>query len=79
MYAIPSSYVDIATGWSRQRAVWGRNYQGVIDQIKDIEQSLPFPILGFDTDNGSGLLKLSPASLSDREGPADSVYPKPRL
>jgi hypothetical protein len=48
--------VDIATGWTEQRAVWGKNYQDVIDQIKDIEQSLPFPILGFDSDNGSEFL-----------------------
>jgi hypothetical protein len=48
--------VDIATGWTEQRAVWGKNYQDVIDQIKDIEQSLPFPIRGFDSDNGSEFL-----------------------
>ena len=48
--------MDIATGWTEQRAVWGKNYQDVIDQIKDIERSLPFPILGFDSDNGSEFL-----------------------
>jgi hypothetical protein len=48
--------VDIATGWTEQRAVWGKNYQEVIEQIKNIEQSLPFPILGFDSDNGSEFL-----------------------
>jgi hypothetical protein len=53
MYANAVDCVDIATGWTEQRTVWGKNYQNVIDQIKDIEQSLPFPILGFDTDNGS--------------------------
>jgi hypothetical protein len=56
MYANTVDCVDIATGWTEQRAVWGKNYQGVIDQIKDIEQSLPFPILGFDTDNGTEFL-----------------------
>jgi hypothetical protein len=48
--------VDIATGWTEQRAVWGKNHQDVITQIKDIERSLPFPILGFDVDNGSEFL-----------------------
>jgi len=56
VYANTLDCVDIATGWTEQRAVWGKNYQDVIDQIKDIEQSLPFPILGFDTDNGSEFL-----------------------
>jgi hypothetical protein len=56
MFANTIDCVDIATGWTEQRAVWGKNYQDVIDQIKDIEQSLPFPILGFDADNGSEFL-----------------------
>jgi hypothetical protein len=56
MFANTVDCVDIATGWTEQRAVWGKNYQDVIDEIKDIEQSLPFPILGFDADNGSEFL-----------------------
>jgi len=56
VYAYTLDCVDIATGWTEQRAVWGKNYQDVIDQIKDIERSLPFPILGFDSDNGSEFL-----------------------
>jgi 5S rRNA maturation endonuclease (ribonuclease M5) len=56
MYANTVDCVDIATGWTEQRAVWGKNYQDVIDQIKNIEQSLPFPILGFDADNGGEFL-----------------------
>ena len=48
--------VDIATGWTEQRAVWGKNHQDVITQIKDIERCLPFPILGFDVDNGTEFL-----------------------
>jgi hypothetical protein len=48
--------VDIATGWTEQRAAWGKGEIGVLAQIKDIEQSLPFPVLGFDSDNGSEFL-----------------------
>lgn len=48
--------VDIATGWSEQRAVWGKGETGILKQIKDVEQSLPFPLLGFDCDNGSEFL-----------------------
>lgn len=29
---------------------------GVLEEIKDIEQRLPFPILGFDSDNGDEFL-----------------------
>ncbi|MBU0683200.1 MAG: hypothetical protein KJ864_02780 [Candidatus Omnitrophica bacterium] len=52
MYANTVDTVDIATGWTEQRAVWGKGYSGVMDQILDIEDSLPFPLLGFDADNG---------------------------
>ena len=48
--------VDIATGWTEQRALWGRGEQGVLEQLQDIEQSLPFDILGFDCDNGGEFL-----------------------
>ena len=48
--------VDIATGWSEQRAVWGRGETDVLLQLRHIELSLPFAILGFDCDNGSEFL-----------------------
>lgn len=48
--------VDIATGWTEQRAVWGKGKTGVFEAIKSIRKSLPFKILGFDCDNGSELL-----------------------
>jgi hypothetical protein len=48
--------VDIATGWTEQRAVWGRGETDVLKQLRDIEQSLPFELLGFDCDNGSEFL-----------------------
>lgn len=53
LYAHTLDTVDIATGWTEQRAVWGKGQTGVLEQIKDIETSLPFPLLGFDSDNGS--------------------------
>lgn len=56
VYASTIDCVDIATGWTEQRAVWGKGYQPVINQIQDIERSLPFPILGFDSDNGGEFL-----------------------
>ena len=56
MYANTINFVDIATGWTEQRAVWGKGETGVLEQIKDIEKTLPFPILGFDCDNGGEFL-----------------------
>jgi hypothetical protein len=56
MFAYTIDFVDIATGWTEQRAVWGKGETGVLEQIKHIEKTLPFPILGFDCDNGGEFL-----------------------
>lgn len=47
---------DILTTWTEIRATWNKGAQGVIAQIQDIEIRLPFPLLGFDCDNGSEFL-----------------------
>ena len=56
MYVNTIDFVDIATGWTEQRAVWGKGETGVLEQIKNIEKTLPFPLLGFDCDNGGEFL-----------------------
>ena len=48
--------VDIATGWTEQRALWGKGKKGVFDALKNIRKALPFKVLGFDCDNGGELL-----------------------
>jgi len=52
MFIYTLDLVDIATGWTEQRAVWGKGETGVVEQIENIENNLPFPLLGFDSDNG---------------------------
>lgn len=47
---------DILTGWTESRATWGKGESGVVEQIENIEKSLPFALLGFDCDNGSEFL-----------------------
>jgi len=56
LFAHTVDTVDIATCWTEQRAVYGKGEHDVLKQVKDIELSLPFPILGFDCDNGSEFL-----------------------
>jgi hypothetical protein len=50
------NWVDISTTWTQQRAVWGKGEKGVLMAIQNMEKSTPFPILGFDCDNGSEFL-----------------------
>lgn len=47
---------DLASGWTEQRALWGKGEVDVLAQLKDIEAKLPFDLLGFDSDNGSEFL-----------------------
>ncbi|WP_461522148.1 transposase [Porticoccus sp.] len=47
---------DYCTGWTECRATWNKGAHGVLEQIKDVENSLPFPVKGFDCDNGSEFL-----------------------
>lgn len=48
--------VDIATGWIESRAIWGKGQKGCFEAIRSIEKTLPFKILGFDSDNGGEFL-----------------------
>ncbi len=56
MFVYTVNMVDIATGWSIQRAMWGKGEHGVLEALKTIESTLPFQIKGFDSDNGSEFL-----------------------
>ena len=45
--------VDIATGWVERQAVMGKGQLGIVAALREIEQRLPFPLRGIDSDNGS--------------------------
>ena len=47
---------DICTGWTECRATWNKGSDGVMTQIKAVQKALPFPVKGFDCDNGSEFL-----------------------
>lgn len=59
VYAVTLDSVDIATGWTEQRATYGIGHHDIFLQVQDIETSLPFPLLGLDCDNGGELLNKS--------------------
>ena len=48
--------VDYATTWVELRALWGRGQVGTLAALQDMEASLPFPLLGLDSDNGGEFL-----------------------
>ncbi len=70
--------VDIATGWTEQRAIWGKGETDVLKQIQDIEDFLPFPLLGFDCDNGSEFLNWHLMKhLNQRDKPVQFTRSRP--
>lgn len=48
--------VDYATTWVELRAMWGRGQMGTLAALQDMEASLPFSLLGLDSDNGGEFL-----------------------
>jgi hypothetical protein len=50
------TYCDIYSGWTCNRAVWNKGAEGIVNATREVEASLPFELLGFDTDNGSEFL-----------------------
>ncbi len=48
--------VDYATTWVEVRAMWGRGQAGTLAALQDVEASLPFDLLGLDSDNGGEFL-----------------------
>jgi hypothetical protein len=48
--------VDYATTWVEVRAIWGRGQAGTLAALQDIEENLPFALLGLDSDNGGEFL-----------------------
>jgi hypothetical protein len=48
--------VDYATTWVSVRAMWNRGQEATLSALKDIEKTLPFMLLGLDSDNGGEFL-----------------------
>jgi len=52
MFVYTLNTVDIATGWTEARALWGKGQKTAFDAIRSIENAYPFRLKGFDSDNG---------------------------
>ncbi len=50
------TFTDLFTGWTENRAVWGKHAVNVHAAIEEIENSIPFEIIEFNVDNGSEFL-----------------------
>ena len=60
--------VDLATGWTELRAVWGKGQERVKAAIHEVIRRLPFAIKGLHSDNGSEFINHLPYSYCQQEG-----------
>src|SRR6266481_5868254 len=70
--------VDYATTWVEVRAMWGRGQAGTLAALQDVEGSLPFDVLGLDSDNGGEFLNHHVVSwLQKRKRPVFMTRSRP--
>ena len=55
-FAHSFNLTDIHTTWTETRAVLGKGQTGIVAELEDMRQALPFPLKGIDSDNGSEFL-----------------------
>jgi len=53
------TYTDILTSWTENRAMWRKTSNGVKSQTGEVIKSVPFQVLGFDSDNGNEFLNYN--------------------
>ena len=72
------TYTDICSGWTEGRAIWNKGAAGVVGATAEVEKGLPFPLLGFDCDNGSEFLnKHLWGYLAQRQAPVTFTRSRP--
>ncbi len=55
-YIYSLTVTDPASGWTENRAVWNKGSAGILEQLKRIEEALPFALASFHADNGTEFL-----------------------
>ena len=60
--------VDLQTGWVERQAVMGTGGEGILRALRVIEQPLPFPLRGIDSDHGSEFINTHLLAFCQRPG-----------
>ena len=50
------TFTELFSGWTENRAIWNKSSHAVLDQLKELENKVPFKMKNFHTDNGSEFL-----------------------
>jgi hypothetical protein len=72
------TYTDILSGWTEGGAVWNKGAAGVLAATREVEERLPFGLLGFDSDNGGEFLNHHLwAYMRERQAPVEFTRSRP--
>ena len=72
------TYTDILSGWTEGGAVWNKGSAGVLTATRQVEERLPFALLGFDSDNGGEFLNHHLwAYMRERKVPVEFTRSRP--
>lgn len=72
------TFTDVFSGWTENRAIWNKGAASVVEQVRDMETKLPFPLLGFAVDNGSEFLNHHlQRYFADKSKPVDFTRTRP--
>jgi hypothetical protein len=72
------TYTDILSGWTEGGAVWNKGSAGVLAATREVEERLPFGLLGFDSDNGGEFLNRHLwAYMRERQEPVEFTRSRP--
>jgi hypothetical protein len=57
-FAFTLTVTDVATGWTENRSVPSKEAKCVLRALESIADTMPFPILGVDSDNGAEFINI---------------------
>jgi hypothetical protein len=66
-YLYTLTLTDIATGWTEVLPLLNRTQESIIAALKRVQQLLPFPLLGIDTDNGGEFINVELLTFCEQE------------
>lgn len=77
-FAWSTCMTDIYSGWTEVRTAWNRSDRVILERLRESEESLPFALRGYDSDNGGEVLNRSVLRwLRERAEPAEVTRSRP--
>ena len=69
---------DLLSGWTANRATWGKKAEAILTCVMEIRSELPFPMKGFACDNGSEFINYRLEKYFREKHPAEVRFTRRR-